>query len=137
MTDINFSISPTPIEQSKSIYVTSEKLSIKHYNFENVLLQDFLAGLLKAPLKRKIGKQGNAKKKKNKHFSATKNQKITVKRLFERINFSITDNTIVIADVGDSLFGALDLTIHGQTDFYLLLITVQWDLLSLQLLELN
>jgi indolepyruvate decarboxylase len=34
MTDINFSISSTPIEQSKSIYVTSEKLSIKHHNFE-------------------------------------------------------------------------------------------------------
>jgi TPP-dependent 2-oxoacid decarboxylase len=43
MTDINFSISPTPIEQSRSIYITSEKLSIKHHNFENVLLQDFLA----------------------------------------------------------------------------------------------
>jgi indolepyruvate decarboxylase len=42
MTDINFGISTTPIEQSKSIYVTSEKLSIKHHNFENVLLQDFL-----------------------------------------------------------------------------------------------
>jgi indolepyruvate decarboxylase len=40
-----------------------------------------------------------------------------VKRLFERLNFSITDNVIVIADIGDSLFGALDLTIHGQTDF--------------------
>jgi TPP-dependent 2-oxoacid decarboxylase len=117
MTDIDFSITPTPIDQSKSIYVTSEKLSIKHHNFENVLLQDFLTGLLKAPLKRKIGKQDNAKKKSNKRFSATKNQKITVKRLFECLNFSITDDTIVIADVGDSLFGALDLTIHGQTDF--------------------
>jgi TPP-dependent 2-oxoacid decarboxylase len=116
MTDINFGISPTPIEQYKSIYPTSEKLSIKHHNFENVLLQDFLTNLLKAPLKRKTGRQGNAKKKNN-YFSATKNQKITVKRLFERLNFSITDNTIVIADVGDSLFGALDLTIHGQTDF--------------------
>jgi indolepyruvate decarboxylase len=42
MTDINFGIPTTPIEQSKSIYVTSEKLSIKHHNFENVLLQDFL-----------------------------------------------------------------------------------------------
>src|ERR687887_277829 len=52
-----------------------------------------------------------------KFFSAARNQKITVKRLFERLNFSITDNAIVIADVGDSLFGALDLTIHGQTDF--------------------
>jgi TPP-dependent 2-oxoacid decarboxylase len=120
MTDINFSISPTPIEQSKSIYVTSEKLSIKYHNFENVLLQDFLTSLIEAPLERKdfvlVGKQGNVKNN-NKHFSAARSQKITVKRLFERLNFSITDNAIVIADVGDSLFGALDLTIHGQTDF--------------------
>jgi TPP-dependent 2-oxoacid decarboxylase len=121
MTDINFGISPTPIEQSKSIYVTSEKLSIKYHNFENVLLQDFLTSLIEAPLERKDfvlveKKQGNVKNN-NKHFSAARNQKITVKRLFERLNFSITDNAIVIADVGDSLFGALDLTIHGQTDF--------------------
>jgi indolepyruvate decarboxylase len=121
MTDINFSISPTPIEQSKSIYVTSEKLTIKYHNFENVLLQDFLTSLIEAPLEKKdfvlVGKQGNVKNNNNKYFSAARNQKITVKRLFERLNFSITDNTIVIADVGDSLFGALDLTIHGQTDF--------------------
>jgi TPP-dependent 2-oxoacid decarboxylase len=124
MTDINFSISPTPIEQSKSIYVTSEKLSIKHHSFENVLLQDFLTSLIEAPLARKdfdllVGKQGAVRNKNNnnKQFSAARNQKITVKRLFERLNFSITDNVIVIADVGDSLFGALDLTIHGQTDF--------------------
>jgi TPP-dependent 2-oxoacid decarboxylase len=120
MTDINFSISSTPIEQSKSIYVTSEKLSIKYHNFENVLLQDFLISLIEAPLERKdfvlVEKQGNIKNN-NKHFSAARNQKITVKRLFERLNFSITDNRIVIADVGDSLFGALDLTVHGQTDF--------------------
>jgi TPP-dependent 2-oxoacid decarboxylase len=121
MTDINFSISPTPIEQSKSIYVTSEKLAIKHHNFENVLLQDFLTSLIEAPLAIRdvafVGKQGNIKNNNNKHFSAARNQKITVRRLFERLNFSITDNAIVIADVGDSLFGSLDLTIHGQTDF--------------------
>ena len=121
MTDINFSISSTPIEQSKSIYVTSEKLSIKYHNFENVLLQDFLISLIEAPLERKdfvlVEKQGNVKNNNKKHFSAARNQKITVKRLFERLNFSITDNRIVIADVGDSLFGALDLTVHGQTDF--------------------
>ncbi|MBD0359896.1 MAG: alpha-keto acid decarboxylase family protein, partial [Nitrososphaeraceae archaeon] len=120
MTDINFSISPTPIEQSKSIYVTSEKLSIKYHNFENVLLQDFLTSLIEAHLERKnfvlVGKRDNVNNN-NKHFSAARNQKITVKRLFERLNFSITDNSIIIADVGDSLFGALDLTIHGQTDF--------------------
>ena len=122
MTDINFAISSTPIEQSKSIYVTAEKLSIKHHNFENVLLQDFLTSLIQAPLTRKdfvfAGKQDDTKSNSNNNrFLAARNQKITVKRLFERLNFSIADNTIVIADVGDSLFGALDLTIHGQTDF--------------------
>jgi TPP-dependent 2-oxoacid decarboxylase len=122
MTDINFAISSTPIEQSKSIYVTAEKLSIKHHNFENVLLQDFLTSLIQAPLTRKdfvlAGKQDETKSNSNnKRFLAARNQKITVKRLFERLNFSIADNTIVIADVGDSLFGALDLTIHGQTEF--------------------
>jgi TPP-dependent 2-oxoacid decarboxylase len=123
MTDINFGISPTPIESSKSIYVTCEKLSVKHHNYENILLQDFLTSLIEAPLAKKdlmlLEKQRDIKnnKNKNKRFSAARNQKITVKRLFERLNFSITDNVIVIADVGDSLFGALDLTIHGQTDF--------------------
>ncbi|HET7283586.1 MAG TPA: thiamine pyrophosphate-binding protein [Nitrososphaeraceae archaeon] len=121
MTDINFSISPTPIEQSSSIYVTSEKLTIKHHNFDNILSQDFLASLIEAPLAIKdfvlVGKQSNTNNYNNKHFSVARNQKITVKRLFERLNFSITDSSIVIADVGDSLFGSLDLTIHGQTDF--------------------
>ena len=125
MTDMDFSISPTPIEQARSIYVTSEKLSVKHHNFENVALQDFINGLIEAPLVRRreptdVVKLNNSRDKTRYHtqnFSPIRGQKITVKRLFERLNFSVTDNSIVIADVGDSLFGALDLTIHGQTDF--------------------
>src|SRR5215212_4135604 len=65
MTDINFGISPTPIDQSRSIYVTSEKLTIKYHNFENILLQDFLSCLIEAPLARRdfvhIGKQDDMK----------------------------------------------------------------------------
>lgn len=90
-------------------------------------MQDFLTSFIEAPLARRdfvnIGKQDDDMKSyyynsnnnnnnrypnvhNNKHFSAESNQKITVQRLFERLNLSITDNTIVIADVGDSLFGA-------------------------------
>ena len=125
MTDINFGISPTPIEQSRSIYVTSEKLSIKHHIFENVPLQEFLNGLIEAPLKKREFVMSIQKRHNNSHnaqdnegyFLPAKDKKITVKHLFKRLNLSITNNTIVIADVGDSLFGALDLTIHGQTEF--------------------
>ena len=49
--------------------------------------------------------------------SSKENRSITVRRLFELLEAHITENTMVIADVGDFLFGALDLTIRGQTDF--------------------
>jgi TPP-dependent 2-oxoacid decarboxylase len=109
MTDINFGISPTPIEPAKSIYV----------------LKDFVAGLIDAPLVRRRGPSSVIERNNNKdkthhdtqNFSSVIGHKITVKRLFERLNLSITGSVIVIADVGDSLFGALDLTIHGQTQF--------------------
>ena len=87
MTDIDFSISPTPIEQARSIYVTSEKLSVKHHNFENVALQDFINGLIEAPLVKKRSyrrrKTNNSRDKTRYHtqnFSPIRNQKITVKR---------------------------------------------------------
>lgn len=117
MTDINFAISSTPIEQSRSIYVTSEKLSIKHHNFENIFLHDFINGLIEAPLARRdlvtMRKAGNNKVQ----SLAVTSKKITAQRLFEILNSILTNRTIVIADVGDSLFGALDLNIHGQTEF--------------------
>lgn len=117
MTDINFAISSTPIEQSRSIYVTSEKLSIKHHNLENIFLHDFINGLIEAPLARRdlvtMRKAGNN----NVQSLAVTSKKITAQRLFEILNSILTNKTIVIADVGDSLFGALDLKIHGQTEF--------------------
>jgi TPP-dependent 2-oxoacid decarboxylase len=117
MTDINFAISSTPIEQSRSIYVTSEKLSIKYHNFENIFLHDFINGLIEAPLARRdlvtMKKVGNNKVQ----SLAVTSKKITAQRLFEILNSILTNKTIVIADVGDSLFGALDLKILGQTEF--------------------
>ena len=136
MTDIDFSITPTPIEQSKVIYATSEKLSIKHHSFDNVYLEDFLNGLIKATdystntghavdteLIEKIRLEQQPNQDLNRQRLARLDQhidrgkKITVRYLFERLNSSVNSSTVVIADTGDSLFGSLDLTIHDQTEF--------------------
>ena len=47
----------------------------------------------------------------------THGNKITVKYLFDYINSSLTDEMIVLADVGDALFAGADLIIHGNTQF--------------------
>ena len=42
---------------------------------------------------------------------------MTVARLFERLNAFLGENTIVVADVGNALFGASDLFIRHRTEF--------------------
>jgi len=44
-------------------------------------------------------------------------EKLTVKRLFERLNSYLSKTTVVVADVGDALFGAADLFIRERTEF--------------------
>jgi TPP-dependent 2-oxoacid decarboxylase len=115
MTDIDFGISASPIEQTHSIYVTSEKLSIRHHNFENVRLHDFIRNLINTNLK--MREPIHLKRHGSQHFSIDIGKKITVQHLFNRLALFITANTIVIADVGDCLFGALDLIIPQATEF--------------------
>ena len=138
VTDIDFSITPTPIDQSKAIYVTSERLSIKHHSFDNVYLNDFLNGLIevtdyltsagrilgaseteKIELKHqpKIKQESNRQGLIRPEHGNDRRKKITVRYLFERLNLSVNNSTVVIADTGDALFGSLDLTIHDQTEF--------------------
>ncbi len=42
---------------------------------------------------------------------------VTVAGLFQAVNRVITSEHIVVCDIGDSCFGAADLTIPGRTDF--------------------
>jgi TPP-dependent 2-oxoacid decarboxylase len=118
LTDIDFGMAVTPIDQSHTIYVTSEKLSIRHHSFENVGLQYFIQSLRSANITRREplhNSYGN--RPVSTSFSAKLGKKITVQRLFLRLASFITADTIVIADVGDSLFGALDLVIQRDTEF--------------------
>jgi indolepyruvate decarboxylase len=45
------------------------------------------------------------------------NRQITVQRLFQRLNAFISADMVVVADVGDALFGAGDLFIRHRTEF--------------------
>src|SRR5260370_29797265 len=50
-------------------------------------------------------------------FTPRAGSRVTIKRLVEGLNSFLTPNTVVVADVGDALFGAADLFIHHRTEF--------------------
>ncbi len=115
LTDLNLGIYTAKIDATKSIYATSEKLTIHHHSYKNVFFPDFLHGLIDADIKHR--QIEHPVPDKPKPFVAAAKTKITVKRLFERLNAFTTAADIVIADVGDALFAANDLYIHEATDF--------------------
>jgi indolepyruvate decarboxylase len=117
MTDINLGVYTARLDPARSIYATSEKLSIGYHTYEDVRFKDFLRGLLRLRLRRR--KPGRIP-----HptpitpFKARRNGgKLTIQRLFARLNAFLSDDTVVVADVGDALFGAADLFIRHRTEF--------------------
>jgi indolepyruvate decarboxylase len=118
ITDLDFGNSPTPVDQEKTINAMSSKIYIKYHNFDNIPLREYLKNLCKInikkfPINNKIVKRYKSEILGNK----ISNEKITVNGLFTILNRFITAENMVIADVGDSLFGGLDLFIHKGTEF--------------------
>lgn len=134
MTDINLGIYTARLDPARCISATSEKLSIGHHHFENVRFKDFMRGLIEGAVRRRdfdlsaataeaarhsrlAGDENGGHEEPAAAAEAKREGKITVAGLFQRINDFLRDDTIVISDVGDSLFGAADLSIHKRTEF--------------------
>jgi TPP-dependent 2-oxoacid decarboxylase len=117
MTDINLGVYTARLDPARSIYATSEKLSIRYHTYEEVRFKDFMRGLLRLRLRRRASKTIPRPVPFSEFKIKRGNAKVTVQRLFQRLNGFLTDNTVVVADVGDALFGATDLFIRHRTEF--------------------
>ncbi|MBL9092531.1 MAG: alpha-keto acid decarboxylase family protein [Planctomycetaceae bacterium] len=117
MTDINLGINTANLDPGRCVYATSEQLRIRHHHFHDVLLQDFLKELTAAKpatAKRPVLKRakGDAKP-----FELKPDAPLTIARLIARLDAALDSDTIVISDVGDSLFSTTELTMHGRTEY--------------------
>ncbi len=116
MTDIDLGIFTASLEQGCTISATSEKLQIRFHTYEDVGVGDFIQGLLKAPITPREEAAIPNPPPPVKPAPA-KGKAMTVRYLFQSLNAFLSDNTVVVADAGDALFGAADMVIHHETDF--------------------
>ncbi|WP_158633728.1 thiamine pyrophosphate-binding protein [Tautonia sociabilis] len=116
LTDINLGIFTANLDPARCIDATSEDLRIRHHHYREVRLDDFLRGLRDrglqldppAPPSRPTPVQP---------WSARAGEAMTSARLFSRLNQLVDEHYMVIADIGDSLFGSADLRISRSTEF--------------------
>jgi indolepyruvate decarboxylase len=117
MTDLNLGLFTCKLDPDKCVYATSEQLRIRHHHYHNVPLGEFLNTLIHLrpiPSKREIPESLRPRIPAY-HLDAA--EPITIARMIARLNDLIDDQTIVIADIGDALFAATELTIRARTEF--------------------
>jgi len=118
MTDINLGIFTANLDPGKCIYVTSETLRIRHHHYEHVLLSDFLEQLVakrpQPPVRTNLPPQPAELCE---DYVLDADAPIRITRMIARLNQVLDDNTIVVADIGDSLFGATELVTRARTEF--------------------
>ena len=119
LTDINLGIFTAKLDPSRCIDATSENLRIRHHHYRDVRLDDFLRGLGARNL---VLRRTEIPRRSNPFVDALEtpsNGPVTSAHLFGRLNQMLAENweITVIADIGDSLFGAADLEMHRHTEF--------------------
>jgi TPP-dependent 2-oxoacid decarboxylase len=116
MSDIDLGVNTAQLDPAHSIYATSERTSIGHHVYEDILLPDFAAGLLRAALPPRA-EQAIPHPQPPRPFTPVPGERVTVRRLFQRLNAFLDDDTVVVADPGDALLAGADLFIHTRTEF--------------------
>lgn len=117
MTDVNLGIYTANLERGKSIYATSEKIAVRYRSYEEVMLDDFIDGLASSHLRKRKKPNVEWAKQPSEPFEVSPDAPLSVKRLFQHLNEFMVEGLTVIADAGDSLFGALDLRMRQRNDF--------------------
>ncbi|MEM7590312.1 MAG: thiamine pyrophosphate-binding protein [Cyanobacteria bacterium P01_A01_bin.83] len=114
MTDINLGMFSSHLERKRTIYATSEQISLKHHQYPNVLFKDFIITLASskdlpsydtriiAPMQPRV---------------APAYDSISMSGLLYELNQFIDENTLLVTDVGDTLFAADDIKTQSGTSF--------------------
>ncbi len=116
LTDMNLGIYTAHLDANRTMHISSERISIGHHMYEGVTSRDFLTALLKQDMPTSAydwPRPGLAPAS----FTPVPGTKITIQRLFQQVNAFLDCNMVVISDVGDALFGAIDLVTCRAAQF--------------------
>jgi len=121
MTDMTLSFMPPNFDKTKVIYCScDEGVGIYHSSYKDVYFSDFVYVMFSswADEDKKESRMASPRVVLEKQeFKPVEGARLTTSRFFQKIDSILNKNTGIIADVGDSLFGASDLTIKTPKGF--------------------
>ena len=104
------------LSEGRTIHATADRVAIKHHRYESIKFQDFVQGLVQTPLP-SFPKRSLPARPVVVPAPPRGDSLITLEGLFRHLDTVLTEKTLVIADVGESLFAAADLHVRHRFEF--------------------
>jgi len=117
LTDVNLGIFTAQLDPARIISATSDRLSIRYHNYDDVTLVDFLPALIAARPNRRELTRPIPRPPLPPECWPIPDKPLSVRYLFERLNQFLDDSTAVLADPGDAMFAGIDMTIQCASEF--------------------
>lgn len=106
-----------PIQKRRMVTATINELKVSNHHYPNVGFVDFCNILFKKNLENKCSYLKDNSNVRVVDFKPEQEKKLTVTRLFEKLNTLLQDDNFIVADAGDSLLAASDLVLLKKNSF--------------------
>jgi TPP-dependent 2-oxoacid decarboxylase len=117
LNDVDTGIYTAKLDPHHMIRAALDEVVISAHHYPHVALADFLSALVRSVKTRSEGFPSTPAALQAKGFPEP-NRPMTIARLVERLNQALSPEMIVVCDVGDCLFAAIDLQVHEQSEFF-------------------
>jgi len=115
LTDIDLGIYTAQIDRASSVYAAKDRVGVGFRSYDGIRMEDFIRHLAAQPWTKRMPPPFEHPEHPGPFIPV--DRPITVAALFHQLNAFLEDDMIVIADPGDTLFGAADLYIHDGAHF--------------------
>jgi indolepyruvate decarboxylase len=100
----------------RTVHATADSIAIKHHTYEGVRFEDFVRALVSSPLpsfpSRVLPPRDSVR-----FDPPGLDQAVSLCNVFGYLDGLLNDKTVVVADVGESLFAAADLRVQKSAEF--------------------
>ncbi|GKS58512.1 preprotein translocase subunit Tim44 [Nitrospira sp.] len=104
------------LAEGQVIHATADRIAIKHHRYERIDFEAFVRGLLNtqlAPFERRRMPESE----KVDAAAPRSDDPVSLLGLFTHLDSQLKEHTVVVADVGESLFASADLHVHRRFEF--------------------
>jgi TPP-dependent 2-oxoacid decarboxylase len=117
ITDMSMGFYTAKLDRHRTVLATTERVNVQYHRYDSIQFRDFLESLAAAEIKQKPFAHPNPNRLPVPLKKAERSEILTMADLFRILSLHLDEQSCVVADIGDAIFGAVGIRGPKQPQF--------------------